>query len=57
MSNTMPSGIRVLSSVTVTVASTGKKTYSVPDGAEVTVTLDKNLIPEGMVFDLSLIHI
>lgn len=30
---------------------TGKKTYSVPDGAEVTVTLDKTLIPEGMVFD------
>ena len=28
-----------------------KKTYSVPDGAEVTVTLDKALIPEGMVFD------
>ena len=31
---------------------TGKKTYSVPDGAEVTVTLDKTLIPEGMVFDI-----
>lgn len=30
---------------------TGKKTYSVPDGAEVTVTLDKTLIPKGMVFD------
>ena len=30
---------------------TGKKTYSVPDGATVTVTLDKTLIPEGMVFD------
>ena len=29
-----------------------KKTYSVPDGAEVTVTLDKTQIPEGMVFDL-----
>lgn len=29
-----------------------KKTYSVPDGAEVTVTLDKTLIPEGMVFDI-----
>ncbi len=33
-------------------AATGKKTYSVPDGAEVTVTLDKTLIPEGMVFDI-----
>ena len=31
--------------------STGKKTYSVPDGAEVTVTLDKALIPKGKVFD------
>ena len=31
---------------------TGKKTYSVPDGAEVTVTLDKTLVPEGMVFDI-----
>ena len=30
----------------------GKKTYSVPDGATVTVTLDKTLIPEGMVFDI-----
>ena len=30
---------------------TGQKTYYVPDGAEVTVTLDKTLIPEGMVFD------
>ena len=29
-----------------------KKTYSVPEGAEVTVTLDKTLIPEGMVFDI-----
>ena len=34
-----------------TDAATGKKTYSVPDGAEVTVTLDKNLIPKGNVFD------
>ncbi|MEE0588163.1 MAG: leucine-rich repeat protein [Faecalibacterium sp.] len=31
---------------------TGKKTYSVPDNATVTVTLDKTLIPEGMVFDI-----
>ena len=35
-----------------TDATTGKKTYSVPDGATVTVTLDKTLIPEGMVFDI-----
>ena len=35
-----------------TDAATGKKTYSVPDGATVTVTLDKTLIPEGMVFDI-----
>ena len=34
-----------------TDAATGKKTYSVPDGAEVTVTLDKNLIPKDNVFD------
>ena len=34
-----------------TDAATGQKTYSVPDGAEVTVTLDKNLIPKGNVFD------
>ena len=30
---------------------TGQKTYSVPEGAKVTVTLDKTLTPEGMVFD------
>ena len=30
---------------------TGKKTYSVPDGAEVTVTLDKTAVPNGKVFD------
>ena len=35
-----------------TDAATGKKTYDVPDGAKVTVTLDKTLIPEGMVFDI-----
>ena len=35
-----------------TDATTGKKTYSVPEGATVTVTLDKTLIPEGMVFDI-----
>lgn len=35
-----------------TDATTGQKTYYVPQGAEVTVTLDKTLIPEGMVFDI-----
>ena len=35
-----------------TDATTGQKTYYVPDGAKVTVTLDKTLIPEGMVFDI-----
>ena len=30
----------------------GKQTCLVPDGAEVTVTLDKTKVPEGMVFDL-----
>ncbi|ATL90026.1 leucine-rich repeat protein [Faecalibacterium prausnitzii] len=34
-----------------TNATTGKKTYSVPEGAEVTVKLDKNLIPKDNVFD------
>ena len=34
-----------------TDAATGKKTYSVPDGAEVTVTLDKTAVPNGKVFD------
>ena len=34
-----------------TDATTGQKTYSVPEGAEVTVTLDKNTAPEGKVFD------
>lgn len=34
-----------------TDATTGQKTYSVPDGAKVTVTLDKTPIPEDMVFD------
>ena len=42
----------VTDTLTVTTdETTGKKTYSVPDGATVTVTLDKTLIPEGMVFD------
>ena len=34
-----------------TDATTGQKTYYVPEGAEVTVTLDKNLIPKGNAFD------
>ena len=43
----------VTDTLTVTTdATTGQKTYSVPDGATVTVTLDKTLIPEGMVFDI-----
>ena len=36
----------------VPVVTGDKKTYSVPDGATVTVTLDKTQIPEGMVFDI-----
>ena len=43
----------VTDTLTVTTdEATGKKTYYVPDGAEVTVTLDKTLIPESMVFDI-----
>ena len=43
----------VTDTLTVTTdEATGKKTYYVPEGAEVTVTLDKTLIPEGMVFDI-----
>ena len=43
----------VTDTLTVTTdEATGKKTYSVPDGATVTVTLDKTLVPEGMVFDI-----
>ncbi len=43
----------VTNTLTVTTdETTGKKTYDVPDGAKVTVTLDKTLIPEGMVFDI-----
>ena len=42
----------VTNTLTVTPdEATGKKTYSVPEGAEVTVTLDKALIPKGKVFD------
>ena len=43
----------VTDTLTVTTdETTGKKTYSVPKGAKVTVTLDKDKIPEGMVFDI-----
>ena len=43
----------VTDTLTVTTdEATGKKTYYVPDGAKVTVTLDKTPIPEGMVFDI-----
>ena len=46
-------GNDVTNTLTVTTdETTGKKTYYVPDGATVTVTLDKTLIPEGMVFDI-----
>lgn len=37
---------------TSTDAASGKQTCLVPDGAEVTVTLDQTKVPEGMVFDL-----
>lgn len=37
---------------TSTDAASGKQTCLVPDGAEVTVTLDQTKAPEGMVFDL-----
>ena len=42
----------VTNTLTVTPdEATGKKIYDVPEGAEVTVTLDKALIPAGNVFD------
>ena len=42
----------VTNTLTVTPdEATGKKTYDVPDGAKVTVTLDKNLTPKDNVFD------
>lgn len=37
---------------TSTDEASGKQTCLVPDGAEVTVTLDQTKVPEGMVFDL-----
>ena len=43
----------VTDTLTVTTdETTGKKTYSVPKDAKVTVTLDKDKIHEGMVFDI-----
>ena len=45
-------GSDVTNTLTVTPdEATGKKTYSVPDGAEVTVTLDKTAVPKDKVFD------
>lgn len=42
----------VTNTLTVTPdEATGKKTYDVPEGAEVTVTLDKTAVPNGKVFD------
>ena len=42
----------VTNTLTVTPdEATGKKTYDVPDGAKVTVTLDKTAVPNGKVFD------
>ena len=42
----------VTNTLTVTPdEATGKKTYDVPDGATVTVTLDKTAVPNGKVFD------
>ena len=37
---------------TSTDETSGKQTCLVPDGAEVTVTLDQTKVPDGMVFDL-----
>lgn len=37
---------------TSTDETSGKQTCLVPDGAEITVTLDQTKVPEGMVFDL-----
>lgn len=37
---------------TSTDETSGKQTCLVPDGAEVTVTLDQTKVPEGMVFDI-----
>ena len=46
-------GSDVTSTLNIVPDVTGdKKTYSVPNGAKVTVTLDKTQIPEGMVFDI-----
>ena len=44
-------GSDVTSELRSTDAATGQKTYYVPEGAEVTVTLDKTAVPNGKVFD------
>ena len=44
-------GSDVTSKLRSTDAATGKTTYDVPEGAEVTVKLDKNTAPEVKVFD------
>ncbi len=44
-------GSDVTSELRSTDAATGKKTYYVPDGATVTVTLDTTAVPNGKVFD------
>ena len=44
-------GSDVTSKLRSTDETTGKTTYDVPEGATVTVTLDKTLIPKGKVFD------
>lgn len=46
-------GIDVTDTLDTSIDETsGKQTCLVPDGAEVTVTLDQTKVPEGMVFDL-----
>lgn len=46
-------GIDVTDTLETSIDETsGKQTCLVPDGAEVTVTLDQTKVPEGMVFDL-----
>ena len=44
-------GSDVTSKLNSTDETTGQKTYDVPEGAEVTVKLDKNTVLEGKVFD------
>lgn len=46
-------GIDVTDTLETSIDETsGKQTCLVPDGAEVTVTLDQTKVPEGMVFDI-----